>query len=89
MLTGYRLTLRPHASIAHLAAALPPSYMRTTVPASRAASSRCTEPHPLALPCRHNVDFCFGGKQSVEEVYEACERSGGQWGFDMIGLMSK
>ena len=44
------------------------------------ASSRC---------CRADIDFCFGGKQSVEEIYAELERSGGQWGIDTIALMSK
>lgn len=43
-------------------------------------------PTPLRRP---DIDFCFGGKASVEEVYEACERSGGQWGVDAVALMSK
>lgn len=37
---------------------------------------------------RADIDFCFGGRQSVEGIYEACERAG-QWGIDTIGLMSK
>ena len=46
------------------------------------------------LPCnfllrRPDIDFCFGGKQSVEEIYAACERSGGQWGIDAIAQMSR
>ena len=39
--------------------------------------------------CRADIDFCFGGKQSVEEIYAELERSGGQWGIDTIALMSK
>lgn len=35
------------------------------------------------------VDLVFGGRASVEEVYAACERLGGQWGVEAIGLMSK
>ncbi|KAL4440735.1 hypothetical protein ABPG77_000444 [Micractinium sp. CCAP 211/92] len=38
---------------------------------------------------RADINFCFGGKQSVEEVYSECERSGGQWGIDAIAQMSK
>lgn len=38
---------------------------------------------------RADIDFCFGGKGSVEEVYAECERSGGQWGIDAIAQMSE
>jgi iron-sulfur cluster repair protein YtfE (RIC family) len=38
--------------------------------------------------CRPDIDFCFGGKQSVEEVYEACQRSG-QWGTETVAAMMK
>ncbi|KAL4457481.1 hypothetical protein ABPG75_012346 [Micractinium tetrahymenae] len=38
---------------------------------------------------RADIDFCFGGKGSVEEIYAECERSGGQWGIDAIAQMSK
>lgn len=38
---------------------------------------------------RPDIDFCFGGKQSVEDIYAELERSGGQWGIDTIALMSK
>ncbi len=43
----------------------------------------------MALLSRADINFCFGGKQSVEEVYLECERSGGQWGIDAIAQMSK
>ncbi len=35
-----------------------------------------------------DISLCFGGKASVEAIYEACERDG-QWGIDTIALMSK
>ncbi|EFN58909.1 hypothetical protein CHLNCDRAFT_140853 [Chlorella variabilis] len=35
-----------------------------------------------------DINLCFGGKASVEEIYEACERAG-QWGIDTIAQMSK
>lgn len=47
-------------------------------------------PCPCApVPPRADIDFCFGGKGSVEEVYAECERSGGQWGIDAIAQMSE
>jgi len=47
--------------------------------------------HPATYlnPCRGDIDFCFGGRQSVQEIYEACERSGGQWGMDAVSRMLK
>lgn len=43
----------------------------------------------LTGPCRSaDINLCFGGKASVEEIYEACERAG-QWGIDTIAQMSK
>lgn len=38
---------------------------------------------------RPDIDFCFGGKRSVEEIYAELERSGGHWGIDTIAQMSK
>jgi len=40
-------------------------------------------------PCRGDIDFCFGGRQSVQEIYEACGRSGGQWAMDAVSQMLK
>ncbi|KAL4857852.1 3-hydroxyisobutyryl-CoA hydrolase [Chlorella vulgaris] len=38
---------------------------------------------------RAAIDACFAGKQSVEDIYAACERNGGQWGADTLAQMSK
>ena len=50
----------------------------------------CSSSAPGCAPLRRaDIDFCFRGKASVEEVYAELERSGGQWGIDTIGQMSK
>jgi hypothetical protein len=43
----------------------------------------------LVAVCRAAMDACFAGKQSVEDIYAACERNGGQWGADTLAQMSK
>ena len=58
---------------------------RAPPPRRRAAPSR-PRPPPLR---RADISFCFGGKQRVEDIYAACEGSGGQWGIDAIALMSR
>jgi hypothetical protein len=44
---------------------------------------------PCLLCGRRKVDHVFGGCNSVEEIYAACEEKGGQWGVETVAEMAK